>query len=289
MRRSELPPALRVRQSLSSTLGRSVAERLPTGYQRLGRVLILRLPEELRPHFRAIGASWCAEMGVEAVLRQSGPTVGELRVPRLELIAGEDARTEVVEYGIRYRLDAQQILFARGNRAERHRAGTETRPGEVVADLFAGIGYFALPAAVTGRAGRVWAIEKNPLSFAYLTENARRNHVDDRMECLRGDNREVGLPVGTFDRVFLGYLPSSLPWIPLAVRLLKPRGGTVHVHLVTDHRGGSSKAKAAVCDAAERAGAEVLEAAPRAVKAFGPGRDHYAVDLRVRPHSEPTG
>jgi len=278
-----VPPAERVRQRIAATLGVSVAERLPTGYQRLGRVVVIRLPEALRPHFRAIGGAWCAELGVGAVLRRAGETHGELRIPHLELIAGDDARTEVVEYGIRYRLDAQQILFVRGNRAERHRAGTATRPGEVVADLFAGIGYFSIPAAVTGHAERVWAVEKNPASFEFLLENVRRNHVVDRVECLRGDNREVDLPLGAFDRVFLGYLPSSVPWVPRALTLLKPSGGTMHVHLVVGSRDGVAAAEAEVAHAVERMEATVAAVASRVVKAYGPGRQHVAVDLTARP------
>ncbi len=283
MGRSERSPAERVRHHIVSTLGPAIAERLPTGYQRLGRVLIVRLGEELRPHFPDIGDAYRKELGVGTVLRRVGETRGELRIPHLELIAGADTRTEVREYGIRYRFDAQRILFARGNRTERHRAGTETRPGEQVADLFAGIGYFGLPAAMIGRAGRVWAVEKNPESFQFLLENVRRNRVEDRFVCLRGDNREVELPLGTLDRVFLGYLPSSVPWIPRALTLLRPSGGTVHVHLLVGHRDGVAAADAEVVRAAERLNASVLGVASRVVKAYGPGRQHVAVDLTAKP------
>ena len=277
------PPVERVRRRVALRISPAVAERLPSGFQRLGRVLVVRLPEELRVHFAAIGAAYCAEVGVGAVLRRAGDTTGELRLPQLELIAGNSTRTEVIEYGIRYRLDAQRILFARGNRTERHRAGTVTHPGEVVADLFAGIGYFSLPAAVTGRAGRVWAVEKNPVSFEFLQENAQRNHVADRIVCLRGDNREAELPVATFDRVFLGYLPSAIPWVPRALPLLKPDGGTLHVHLVVNRHAGTAGAEADVARAVDRVDGTVVAIRSRVVKAYGPGRLHAVVDAVTRP------
>ena len=283
MGRMELPPAERVRRRLATAVGDRASEQLPHGYQRLGRVLVIRLPETLRPHFPAIGEAWCSELGVTSVLRRTGTTEGELRIPRLELIAGQDAITEVVEHGIRFRLDARQIMFARGNRTERHRMGIVTRRGEVVADLFAGIGYFALPAAVTGNAGRVWAIEKNPVSFRFLVENVALNGVADRVECRRGDNREIELPVRGFDRVLLGYLPSAVPWVPRALDLLRPRGGTLHVHLLTGSREGPAGAEAEVVQAAERAGAVVDHAVSRVVKAYGPGRVHVVVDLTATP------
>jgi tRNA wybutosine-synthesizing protein 2 len=289
MGRAEPPPAERVRRRVAREAGPEIAGQLPSGYHRLGRVLLLRLPESLRPQFAVIGHAWRQELGVETVLRHAGETVGELRLPRVETIAGDGTVTEVVEHGIRYRLDAGQILFARGNRAERHRAGTVTRPGEEVADLFAGIGYFTLPALVHGRARRVWAVEKNPISFRYLGENAALNGVADRIEGRRGDNRELPLPVGAFDRVFLGYLPSAVPWVPRALELLRPWGGTVHVHLVADARGGTAAAEGEVVRAAGRAGASVTRVSGRVVKAYGPGRIHVVVDLTTGRPDDATG
>ncbi len=275
-------PAERVRARLQGVLGLAELDRLPDRYQRVGRVLILRLPEELRLHYPDIAAAWCEELGVGAVLRRAGETHGELRLPGLERIAGDDTRTEVVEHGIRYRFDAATILFARGNKTERHRIGGLVQVGETVADLFAGIGYFTLPAAVTGQAGQVWAVEKNSESFHYLEENVRCNRVADRVTCLRGDNRDVELPTGGFDRVLLGYLPSSVGWIDRAVPLLRPVGGTLHVHLVVGHREGLMEAEGKVRAVAEQAGARVLATEARAVKAYGPGRVHAVVDLTLR-------
>ena len=185
---------------------------MPRGYQQLGSVLLVRLPDELRPYFSVIGESWQEVLGARTVLRPRGPVEGDWRLPSVDVIAGDETETEVLEHGIRYRFDAQRVLFSRGNKIERALAGRLVRPGETVIDLFAGIGYFALPAAVHGQAQKVIACEANPVAFRYLTENARRNRVDHIIHPVAGDNRTVPLPQGTADRIFLGYLPSSLPW-----------------------------------------------------------------------------
>ncbi len=281
--RRALPPAQRVRSRLATRVGRVVAAGLPAGYQRLGRVLVLRLAEDLRPHFPMIGEAWQRELGVETVVRRYGPVGGELRIPQFETIAGAETRTEVMEFGIRYQFDARTILFARGNRTERQRAGAVTRPGETVVDLFAGIGYFALPAAIRGGAGCVWAVEKNPESFRYLEENVALNGVRDRVRPILGDNRIAELPRGTADRVFLGYLPNSTPWIPRALELLGPGGGTVHAHLVVGVRDGLDAATAEVVGAVGRAGGRVESTSSRRVKSYGPGRLHAVVDVVARP------
>jgi tRNA wybutosine-synthesizing protein 2 len=282
-------PAERVRARLIEVAGAEAGRAMPSGYQRLGRVLLLRLPESLRPHFRTIGEAWCRELGVEAVLRYRAEVSGELRVPSVETIVGERTETEVREHGVRYRFDAAAVLFARGNRTERARIGRLVRPGETVVDLFAGIGYFALPAAVHGHARTVHAVELNPVSYRYLVENARLNGVEALVRPVLGDNRTVDLPMAGADRVLLGLLPSSLPWVGRAVDLLRPDGGTVHVHLVEGTRAGLPGAEARVLEQFGRAGATVESVATREVKPYGPGRRHVVIDARVRPPGRPRG
>ena len=261
-----------------------MADRMPAGYQRLGRVLLLRLPETLRPYFAEIGAAWQAELGVATVLAVSGPVSGEFRTPQVERIAGGETETEVVEHGIRWRFDAARIMFAAGNRTERLRVGRIVRAGETVVDLFAGIGYFAIPAARPGHASRVVAVEKNPVALEYLRANVVLNSVADRVEIMAGDNRTVPLTVGQADRVVLGYLPSAVPWVRRALGLVRPAGGWIHVHTVADSRDACERARDEVDRAISDAGGTVLDPLrPREVKPYGPGRTHVVVDARVAP------
>jgi tRNA wybutosine-synthesizing protein 2 len=285
---TRVPPVERVRQRLAASLGRERAAALPRGYERLGSVLVLSLPPALRPNAVVIGEAYREEFGVAAVLVRSGPIGGVERLPRREFVAGANTVTEVLEHGIRYRFDAQRIMFSRGNKEERARIGRLVRPGERVADLFAGIGYFALPALVHGRAERVDACEVNPVALTYLVENARVNGVAERLNPFPGDCREAPLPVGSYDRVILGLLPSAVGYADLGVRLLKPRGGWLHVHLTTSRHGDLPNAEAAVVSAVGRAGAAVETRAARRVKEYGPGRSHVVVDVCCYPAEAPT-
>jgi len=282
--RERRPPAERVRDRLRGAAGPAVADQMPAGYQRLGRVLLVRLPPALRPFFPLIGSAWQRELGVSTVVVPSGPIEGEYRIPQLERIAGEVTETEVTEHGVRWRFDAAEIMFAAGNRTERTRVGRLVRPGETVVDLFAGIGYFTIPAARLGRARRVVAVEKNPQAVRYLRENLLLNHVEDRVEVVAGDNRTVPLPYGEADRVFLGYLPTSVPWIPRALEVVRPGGGWLHIHLVADAHDARQKATGSVERALRDAGAApTAPLTAREVKPYGPGRTHVVVDARVRP------
>ncbi len=282
MRAGSVPPAERVRARLAERAGAERARSMPAGYQRMGRVLLVRLPEGLRPYFPEIGAAWQREIGIATVLTQVGPIRGEARRPTVEVIAGGPTETEVVEHGIRWRFDAARIMFAAGNRTERARAGRRVAAHEQVLDLFAGIGYFTLPAARAHPTVRVRAIEQNPEAYRYLVENARINGVAGQVETILGDNRTADLPVGRFDRVFLGYLPSALPWVPIALRAARPEGAELHIHTVADVRGG---ADGVLRELARTVGVGPAALAGRVeirrVKPYGPGRDHLVLDLRT--------
>jgi tRNA wybutosine-synthesizing protein 2 len=275
-------PVDRVRLRARERWGDAAAARVPRRYTRLGRVAVVPLPEELRPHFATLGEWYSDELAVETVVRSRGPITGEDRRPALETVYGNGTETEVVEHGIRFRFDAARIMFARGNKTERARLAAEVAPGERVADLFAGIGYFTLPIARAEPTVRIVAVERNPVAFRYLAANLVRNGVDAQVLARCGDNREIPLP-GEMDRVLLGYLPSSLPWLDRALGLLRPDGGLIHAHWVVDAAVGAAGAETEIRDALARRGAQVVDVRPRIVKSYGPGRSHAVADCRVVP------
>lgn len=282
-------PVERVRARLAARAGPEAAARLPSRYQRLGRVVVVRWPEALRPEFAWLAEALRAELHAATVLRVAGPVEGPRRLPRTERLAGTETETEVQEDGLRYRFDAARILYARGNNTERARTARLVRPGERVVDLFAGIGYFALPAARHGRAAEVVAVEENPVSYGFLLENVRLNHLEDRVRPVLGDNREVALVPGRADRVLLGFLPDARPWIGRSVELLDPRGGWLHVHLLRGTRDRTDEVVRSVTERVEAADARVASAGLRVVKAYGPGREHVVVEVQVGAPRERRG
>jgi tRNA wybutosine-synthesizing protein 2 len=280
-------PVARLRAELLERAGPGRAALLPVHYQRLGRVVLVRWPEELRPEFPWLARALAEAVRSEAVGRLAGPVEGEWRLPQVERLLGDSLATSVLEDGLRYRFDAERILYSRGNNAERARLARMLSPGEVVVDLFAGIGYFALPAARHGRARRVIAVEENPDSYRYLVENVRRNALEGIVQPVPGDNRVVALPTGGADRVLLGYLPDSLPWVRRRIELLRPEGGWMHLHLVRGARDPRGAVEARVTAEVHAAGRAVAELTVRTVKSYSPGREHVVADVRVRP--QPPG
>ncbi len=233
---------------------------------------------------RRAAAIVAGELPARCVVEDLGGVRGELRRPRVRVLAGSGTRTVHTENGLRYALDVKKVMFASGNQAERARAGALDCRGETVVDLFAGIGYFTLPLAARAGASRVYACEKNPDAFEFLEENIRLNGVGDRVVALLGDCRKTA-PRGQADRVFLGYLKGTEKFLPAAIAALKEEGGILHFHEAYPQETKFHDAYAALARAAGGAFDLVILDA-REVKSFAPGIDHVAVTARLVPRGQ---
>ncbi|KAK7195262.1 Met-10+ like-protein/Methyltransferase domain containing protein [Novymonas esmeraldas] len=194
--------------------------------------------------------------------------------------------TAHVENGVLYSFDVSRVMFSSGNTTERMHFGAVAATGDVVVDMFAGIGYFTLPLAMHGGVAAIHALEKNPDSVDFIRLNAVLNRVDHLIHPVCGDNREVGEALlGTCDRVLMGYIPSCKSFLPRAVAFLKltasgrPRG-IVHYHLLAERHGAAQTALQDVRDElGEDAAAGVRLVALRCVKSYAPKRFHFVADL----------
>ena len=192
-------------------------------------------------------------------------------------------------------------MFSRGNVTEKKRFGSIVQEGEYVLDMYAGIGYYTLPALVHGRAAHVTACEWNPHAIYALRCNLKANGVEDRATVLEGDcrvslrahsdSKDDGLNQTNFDRISLGLLPSSEGGWDIAIACLnQSTGGWLHIHgnvstaerqqwthwvcqslkLLTEQH-NHSKEWHVICTHVEK------------VKSFAPMVDHVVADIFVGP------
>ena len=141
----------------------------------------------------------------------------------------------VTEQGVKQSFDLSEVMFSRGNISEKIRFGKQlVREGDVILDMYAGIGYYTLPAVIHGKAAKVYACEWNEHAVLALRFNIEDNKIQDKVEIYVGDCRQSAKKhniVGLVDRVSLGLLPSSEGGWRTAIRALKvPSGGWLHIH-----------------------------------------------------------
>ncbi len=256
---------------------------LPRRWERFSDVAIL-------PHGSFEGDGWLPEeplwetvagaLGAKRLARM-GEVSGEFRESGVEMLLGDDDWVVRRESGVDYGYSMTQCMFSAGNINERRRMGEVVTEGEVVVDLYAGIGYYTLPALVHGGA-TAHACEWNPEAVKALRWGLDANGAGDRCTIYEGDNRVTTGPLkGVADRVFLGLLPSPDEGFEVAMRVLSPSGGTLHVHGLAPSKDHASWVDGVRSSASSlRPGSDLSHDLMR-VKSYAPHWDHVVLDLRV--------
>ena len=213
----------------------------------------------------------------------------------------DDGWITVTEQGIKQSFDMTKVMFSRGNITEKIRLGKLVKEGDVVLDMYAGIGYYTLPALIKGKASKVISCEWNPIAVKYLKNNVQDNGIDlDRVAVYEGDCRKLAKDhnlINMFDRVSLGLLPSSEGGWRTAIRALKlDIGGWLHVHgnVVDEERDNwvmwLCTKLLLLCNEEKRPNnwsirCKTLER----VKSFAPTVSHYVADVYVGPNLQDHG
>jgi tRNA wybutosine-synthesizing protein 2 len=274
-------PLNQIKQSLAKKIPTKLLDHLPSKWEKIGDILLIKLHSELEQHRRIIGKTYAKILRCRTVLQETGNITGVFREPHVEIIFGpRDTETIHIENKIRYQLDPQKIMFSSGNMNERLRMAHIAKGDETIVDLFAGIGYFTLPLAVYSRPKEIYACEINPVAYGYLCRNIVLNDVTEIVKPLLGDNRYTA-PNDVADRVIMGYITDTYTFLPLAVECLKNNSGIIHYHeiwpnkLMPEEPVNLVRKVAAYYDKH----AQVLK--EKHIKSYAPGVNHVVFDIQV--------
>ena len=274
--RDRTPPQERILASLSD-LPKEVLDDLPMKWEYVGDIVIIKLKDSAEPYKARIGEVYAEQLDKSTVCVDRNGVTGEFRRPEMEVIHGTETESVRLENGIRYCFDVTKVMFASGNVDERERMKNLDCTGETVVDMFAGIGYFTLPLAKFSGAKKVIACEKNPESFAFLRKNIVLNEVEDIVEPVLGDNRD--LPGKAFaDRILMGYVQITSEFLPKALEMIRP-GGIIHYHDTFYVSEYEERIRSIFKEACGSRGFEILGI--REVKSFAPSVSHSVADVRI--------
>jgi tRNA (guanine37-N1)-methyltransferase len=256
-----------------------LAPLLPKSFDAIGDIIILRLPDPLREFEQPIGEAilrWNPKVRTVAV--DEGVS-GELRVRRIRVVAGEPkTRTEHVEFGLRYLVDVEHAYFSPRLGSERLRVAKQVLPGEVVVDMFAGVGPYAIFISRTRKAKAVHAIDANPAAAELLRENVRRNRAES-VVVHEGAGQDFLPGLAPVDRVIMDLPQTAREFLPATVPHVRP-GGVVHYYTIAE-RTRVKEAGAEAVELARRGGRTAKVIGSRIVRGYSPGKIHLAIDLRI--------
>lgn len=252
---------------------------LPRAYDVIGRVIIIKVPDELMDHRQMIGRALLEARPEALSVALDRGVKGPDRVRELEVIAGPpQLETVHVEHGLRFRLDPSKVYFSPRLATERLRVADLVREGEAVLDMFAGVGPFSIHIAKRARPSVVYASDINPAAIVYLEQNIVLNKVSG-VEPILGDAADLPGRIPPVDRIIMNLPHSAFGFLPAALGLLRP-GGTIHLYDILEPDEKASR-KEQIGRVVEGQGRELARSGCHLVRGYSALESHFVFDLTV--------
>ncbi|KAE9409111.1 hypothetical protein BT96DRAFT_1089862 [Gymnopus androsaceus JB14] len=174
---------------LQAILPESLRKGAPVGFAATGHIAHVNLNDEYLPFKNTIGQLFLDKnKTIKTVVNKLDNIDTQFRFFQMEVIAGEpNLIVEHHESECRFTFDFSRVYWNSRLHTEHDRIVQLLQPGEVLADVFAGVGPFAIPAAKKGCA--VVANDLNPWSYKYLSQNIKDNDVSDEVRAFCEDGR----------------------------------------------------------------------------------------------------
>lgn len=235
-----------LKQAMASILTPEETEELYGAFDQIGNIIILRIPDTLLSKKKLIGEMLLEKVKTaKSIFYQSSPVEGDYRIRQLELLAGEDNTvTEYKEHGCRFKVDVEKTFFSPRLSTERLRIADLVKDGEIVINMFGGVGMFSIIAAKKKKC-HVYNIDINPHAARLCSENIRLNKLKGTVESIEGDATEVieKRLVGSGDRVLMLLPERSDEFLDVAIKALKQKGVLhYYCHIHSDKKNQISEA-----------------------------------------------
>ncbi|MBI4919257.1 class I SAM-dependent methyltransferase family protein [archaeon] len=220
-----------LRQALREKLNQKELESLRSGFDVVGDIAIIEVPEELEKKEKII-ASTVLELlkNVKTVLKKSGHRYGKYRRQKLIFLAGENKKVTIhKESNSRIKLNVETCYFSLRMGSERLRITKLVKPDERVLVMFSGIAPYPIVIARNTKVREIISVELNPEAHKYALENVKLNKVQDRVKLFRGDVKKIVPKLGKFDRILMPAPQNADLFLSTALKASK-KNTTIHFY-----------------------------------------------------------
>lgn len=246
-------------------------------YEQIGDIALIDRSES-EPQL--IAEALLRQNKIKTVLQAETSVSGEFRTRDVTIIAGEP-RTETVykENGCRYKLDIAKVYFTPRLSTERMRIAEQVMDGDLVVDMFAGVGPFSILIAKMNPNARVVAIDKNPEAIRYLKENVILNKVKN-VEVKEGDAREEVIGLSGADHVIMNLPHSNLEFLDAALSIIK-NGGVIHFYAIAHEDDLFDGTLEKIRETANENNFNIHPINKRVVRPYAPFQSNICIDFHV--------
>ena len=272
-----------LKKVLQDVLSEKENEQLISAFDQIGDIIIVRIPDSLVSKKQVIGKTLLEQISTaNSVFYQSSPVEGDFRTRQLEVIAGEDkTQTEYKENGCKFIVDVEKAFFSPRLSTERERIAGLVKEGEVIINMFGGVGMFSLLAA-KNTACTVYNIDLNPVAAQLCKENTQINKLKGEVISLNGDATQVinEQLVGMADRILMLLPERSDEFLDSALLGLK-NNGIIHYysHMHADKKQDAAKLSEEHFLSVNKTSAEIISS--RNVRPVGPRFYQTVVDVKI--------
>ena len=229
---------------LKDVLDDEELEKVYSSFDMIGDIAIIKIPDSLLTKKNVIGEVILQSIkNLKTVLLQSSSVSGEYRLRGLEVIAGNEKYvTFYREYGCKFLVNVATSYFSPRLSTERLRISNLVSPGEIVVNMFAGVGTFSVLMAKKHQI-KVYNIDSNLDAYILSIVNSRINRLKERVFSIHGDSQKV-LRSTSFkdciDRVLLPLPERAHEFVDISIDCLRPTGGYLHFfsHIKSDTKSG---------------------------------------------------
>ncbi|MHA7733290.1 class I SAM-dependent methyltransferase [Nitrosopumilus sp. S6] len=234
-----------LKKSLESILSPEESEELISAFDQIGEIIIVRIPDSLLPKKKIIGEALLNDVKiVRSVFYQASAVEGDFRTRNLEVIAGEDnTETEYKEFGCKFTVDVENAFFSPRLSTERDRIANLIQEGEVMTNMFAGVGMFSIIAAKKKRC-TVYSLDINPIASKLCERNIKLNKLAGEVVSINGDATQIinEQLIDKSDRTLMLLPERSDEFLESAIKTTKD-GGIIHYysHIHADKKSDAGK------------------------------------------------
>ena len=272
-----------LKKSLESILTLEESNELISAFDQIGNIIIVRIPDSLLIKKKIIGETLLEQVKIaKSVFYQSSAVEGDFRTRNLEILAGEDnTETEYKEFGCRFTVDVENAFFSPRLSTERERIANLIQDGEVMTNMFAGVGMFSIMAAKKKKC-TVFSLDINPVASKLCEKNIKQNKLAGDVISINGDSTEIIKEqlVDKSDRTLMLLPERSDEFLESAISTTK-NNGIIHYysHIHADKKSDAGKLSEEHYLSVTPVKSEILSS--KIVRPVGPRYYQTVVDVKI--------
>jgi len=272
-----------LKRALEGILTNDESEELFSAFDQIGDIIVIRIPEPLLSKKKIIGETLLEKVSTaKSVFYQSSDVEGDFRTRTLELVAGDNrTETEYKEFGCRFVVDVEKAFFSPRLSTERERIASLVQDGEIVINMFGGVGMFSILIAKNKKC-TVYNIDINPIASKLCEKNITLNKLGGEVISINGDTAQIitNQLENKGDRTLMLLPERSDEFLESAIATTKNKG-IIHYysHIHADRKQDAPKLSEQHYLKLTKVKSEIINS--KIVRAVGPRYYQTVVDVKI--------